>query len=359
MTTLRGKVSWFGGPDDMGVAPDEGLAFIYEVDDAPHLFLRDQPAGTTGLARRLDPAVHYLACRWNYEVSSKTELLGTMALVRAVKTGRAFTAYPADWGPHQDTDRLADISPGLMDALGIETDDEVEIVFPYQEEGATEMPYGSSIVISSGHSTKCRGASGVLDEVDEATRVVDRVGEMLRDRGVDVTTYHDTVSTTQNENLNRIVEFHNSKTRDLDVSVHFNAYVETENPMGTEVLFVSQSALAGEMSAAIADAGDFINRGAKKRTDLFFLNNTEQPSILIEVCFVDSVADTDFYQTGFDAICSAISDVLGGAEEATLPPPGEERPPRPPRPPSQPPLVRIDVEVVGDVAIIINGVPIT
>ena len=42
---------------------------------------------------------------------------------------------------------------------------------------------------------------------------------------------------------------------------------------------------------AISGCG-FINRGAKKRTDLFFLNNTEMPAILMEVCFVDSEADT-------------------------------------------------------------------
>ena len=34
---VTGKVSWFGGPDDTGVSPSEGLAFIYDIDDAPHL----------------------------------------------------------------------------------------------------------------------------------------------------------------------------------------------------------------------------------------------------------------------------------------------------------------------------------
>jgi hypothetical protein len=135
VTTVRGKVSWFGGPNDTGVAPDEGLAFIYDVADAPHLFLPDQPQGTTGLARRLDAyGVHYLAMRWDYDATPKSMLLENMAMVRAVKTGKAFVAYPADWGPHEDTGRVADISPDLMKALGIETDDEVEIVFPYEGE---------------------------------------------------------------------------------------------------------------------------------------------------------------------------------------------------------------------------------
>ena len=49
------------------------------------------------------------------------------------KTGRALTCSPADWGPHVDTGRVADISQGLMDALGIQTDDEVEVIFPYSK----------------------------------------------------------------------------------------------------------------------------------------------------------------------------------------------------------------------------------
>ncbi|TYL87419.1 N-acetylmuramoyl-L-alanine amidase [Bradyrhizobium cytisi] len=211
------------------------------------------------------------------------------------------------------------------------------------------------VVISSGHGKYVRGASGVLDEVDEAGRAVEQVADELRQRDAEVTTYHDDVSQSQSENLNRIVDFHNSKQRDLDVSVHFNAYVETDKPMGTEVLFVTQSALAGEMSSAIAEAGDLIDRGAKKRTDLFFLNNTEMPSILIETCFVDSEADAATYQAQFSSICDAIASVLGGSQEVVEPPPGQTEPP----PDKAPPTLRLDVEVTGEIAIIINGVPVT
>jgi N-acetylmuramoyl-L-alanine amidase len=127
----RGKVSWFGGPEDDGVAPDEGLAFIYEVEDKPELFLEEQPPNTTGLARRLDPAEFYIALRWDYDVFDKEYLRGNVfAKVHAPGTGKEFLASPADWGPHVSTNRVADISPGLMEALGIETDDEVEISFP-------------------------------------------------------------------------------------------------------------------------------------------------------------------------------------------------------------------------------------
>ena len=151
MTTLTGKVSWFGGPEDTGVSPSEGLAFIYEVRDAPWLFLPEQPPGTSGLARRLDPSIHYIACRWDYNQTPKSMLPGMVVQVRSTRTGQMFKAFPADWGPHVEIDRVADISPGLMEALGIQTDDEVEVYFPYHE--AIEeipMPY-PAIVISSGH----------------------------------------------------------------------------------------------------------------------------------------------------------------------------------------------------------------
>jgi N-acetylmuramoyl-L-alanine amidase len=174
------------------------------------------------------------------------------------------------------------------------------------------------IVISSGHGKYVRGASGVLDEVDEARRVVEQVALELRTRNVNVKTYHDDVSQQQSENLQRIVDYHNSQSRDLDVSVHFNAYVETTKPMGVEVLYLTQPELAAQMSAAISWCG-LLNRGPKKRSDLFFLNNTEQPAILIETCFVDSTADAAAYNQQFNAICAAIAGVL--SDQLVITPP--------------------------------------
>jgi N-acetylmuramoyl-L-alanine amidase len=315
MLEVRGKCSWFGGPNDTGVAPDEGLAFIAEVSQAPQLFLSYQPEGTTGLARRLNPHAHYIACRWDYDETPAFMLLEEMALVTATKTGKSLKCYPADWGPNENTGRVADLSPGALETLGIQTDDEVSVSFPYTSR-VPVPPSHKHIVISSGHGKYVRGASGILDEVDEARKVVERVAEELHDRKVNVKTFHDNTSKTQNENLHTIVDFHNAQVRDLDVSVHFNAYIETTSPMGTECLYVTQSTLAAQVASAVA-ANGFINRGAKKRTDLYFLNQTEMPSVLIEVCFVDSSADADVYEKQFDAICKAIARVLGGSEAKT------------------------------------------
>jgi N-acetylmuramoyl-L-alanine amidase len=172
------------------------------------------------------------------------------------------------------------------------------------------------VVISSGHGKYVRGASGYIDEVDEARLVVEEAARALRAMGVGVETFHDDVSHSQNENLERIVGFHNSNDRDLDISVHFNSTGTgaTSRPIGTEVLYVS-SAGQGHATAvvnSICSATGLINRGAKKRTDLYFLNQTEEPAILIETCFVDSKADTDIYHAKFTEICGAIAAAIAG-----------------------------------------------
>src|SRR4249920_1189885 len=133
---ITGKVSHFGGPSDIGVSPSEDLAWWEDWDDvvedkATELFLPHQPPNTTGLARRLNPDKFYLAMRWDYDTFSKDHLAtsGDRALVRA-ENGRQFLARPCDWGPNENTGRVADISPGLMTALGIETDDEITVTYP-------------------------------------------------------------------------------------------------------------------------------------------------------------------------------------------------------------------------------------
>jgi N-acetylmuramoyl-L-alanine amidase len=208
------------------------------------------------------------------------------------------------------------------------------------------------IVISSGHGKLIRGASGYLDEVDEARKVVNRVAEMLAGAGVKTEVFHDDVSTGQSENLERIVAFHNGEERDLDVSVHFNAYQTTTKPMGTECLFVSQEDLASEVAAAISHSGGFLNRGPKERDDLYFLNNTDEPAILIEVCFVDSTADAELYDRNFETICQAIASKISGVHI-------EDTPPAYTPPPSTGdvsiPVLTVTVDPPGSAKVVVKG----
>ncbi|HJG96803.1 MAG TPA: peptidoglycan-binding protein [Romboutsia timonensis] len=176
----------------------------------------------------------------------------------------------------------------------------------------------NQVNISSGHSINCQGMSDVINEVNEAIRVVNRVHDIVKASGKDCYKYHDTASSSL-QNLANIVNFHNQYKDGVDVSIHFNANAHTDNPMGVEVCYYSDSTLASQMSKAISDAGGFKNRGAKQRTGLYFLKRTNKTSILIEVCFGDSTKDCELYKANFEAICQAIAKTLIGDTSDHIP----------------------------------------
>lgn len=178
--------------------------------------------------------------------------------------------------------------------------------------------------ISSGHGKYVSGASSIIDEVVEARKVVNRVGEILKELGEEVNIYHDDTSKTQKANINNIVKYHNSTTREKDISIHFNSSKETDKPVGVEVLYYSDSNkdLASKVSKTISDASGLKNRGAKLRTDLGFLKSTQKGAIIIEVAFVDSSEDVRIYKEKFEDICIAIAEVISEKsykKETTIP----------------------------------------
>jgi hypothetical protein len=128
---FTGKMSTFGGPDDTGMTPQEGLALVHRYEDLPDYFLRP-PSDDEGLGRLLNPSKYYLACPWNYSVAPKSILVKTTAKVTNPRNGKFAEAQPVDWGPHPRTGRVADLSPGLADDLELETDDvcTVELSIP-------------------------------------------------------------------------------------------------------------------------------------------------------------------------------------------------------------------------------------
>lgn len=147
------------------------------------------------------------------------------------------------------------------------------------------------INVHGGHSLKCRGASGLLDEVNEDRAVKNKVIELLRANGHTVYDCTDDVGATQNANLRNIVNKCNAHKVDLDVSIHLNAGGGT----GTEVYVYSDSSKAKGYAQRIvnniSDSLGIRNRGVKTRTNLYVLRKTKSPSLLIECCFVDNATD--------------------------------------------------------------------
>jgi N-acetylmuramoyl-L-alanine amidase len=223
------------------------------------------------------------------------------------------------------------------------------------------------IAISSGHGLYIRGASAspnpepYNDEVDEVRQIVDQVHDLLTSAGHACVKFHDNTSTSQSANLDRIVDWHNSQSRDLDVSVHLNANQTTSSPMGCEVLFVTQETLAEQVSAAIATAGHFKDRGEKYRGDLAFLNGTSEPAILLECWFCDSSADCANGRQYRDAICEAIAEKIADVELDDIEPPAERPPIEPPeRPPeiTEQNYIEMRTASTGGVQVLINGATI-
>lgn len=147
------------------------------------------------------------------------------------------------------------------------------------------------INVHGGHSLKCRGASGLLDEVNEDRAVKNKVIELLRANGHTVYDCTDDAGATQNANLRNIVNKCNSHNVDLDVSIHLNAGGGT----GTEVYIYSDSSRAKGYAQRIvnniSNSLGIRNRGVKTRTNLYVLRKTKSPSLLVECCFVDNATD--------------------------------------------------------------------
>lgn len=175
------------------------------------------------------------------------------------------------------------------------------------------------ISISPGHWTVGTGAKDIIDEVTEARRVAKRVTEILRAAGITTNYIEDNVSKSQAQNLTYLVTQHNKTSRQLDVSIHFNASSgRQQRGIGTEVFYYDQQALAAKVSKAMANATGLIDRGAKQRKELAFLANTNKPAILLEVCFVNSTVDVAIYKRDFEKLCQAIANELAIAVGKTL-----------------------------------------
>jgi N-acetylmuramoyl-L-alanine amidase len=145
--------------------------------------------------------------------------------------------------------------------------------------------------IHGGHSLKCRGASGLLDEVNEDRAVKNKVIELLRNEGHTVYDCTDDNGKDQNSNLKAIVSKCNDHKVDLDVSIHLNAGGGT----GTEVYIYSDSSKAKDEATRIAEKISntlgIRNRGVKTSTKLYVLRKTNSPALLVECCFVDNATD--------------------------------------------------------------------
>lgn len=171
--------------------------------------------------------------------------------------------------------------------------------------------------VHGGHSLKCSGASGLLDEVKEDRAVKNKLIELLRANGYTVYDCTDDYSTTQKANLRNIVSKCNSHTVDLDISIHLNSGRNDSNgdgKTGGVEVFGYDDRIYGVAYKIAENISNTLGIGfhgspVKYRKDLFVLRETRAKAILIECCFVDDKDDANKWNATKCAM--AIASALG------------------------------------------------
>lgn len=190
------------------------------------------------------------------------------------------------------------------------------------------------IAVNGGHTPSSPGAGMYLNEVTCDRAVKNALIAELKARGHSVTDCTADDWMVYPQELNTQVNRANNSGADLGISIHFNAGGGT----GVEVLYHPASAggdgerYAAKISSALAKRLGIPNRGAKQRSDLWWLNGTNMTAVLVEACFVDHRNDEAAYnRVGPAAIAYTIADAVvgssGGSESAPTPKPEPVEPP--------------------------------
>jgi len=173
------------------------------------------------------------------------------------------------------------------------------------------------VTVHAGHNPSGKiacGASDLLDESTQARYIAKKVIKLLKKNGIKAINCTVNNGINQSDILRKICAKCNAVAdADLHISIHFNSgradKTGDKKVGGTEVLLTENVADKGDIAKRIcnqiAKLG-FTNRGVKINKNLYFLNHTKAPAILVEVCFVDDRDDYMLYTSDRDAVAEAI-----------------------------------------------------
>ena len=165
------------------------------------------------------------------------------------------------------------------------------------------------IVLDAGHGGANPGAvyKG-RQEKDDVLALTLAIGQILEDRGVDI--YYTRTTDIYESPAQKAMEG-NQVGADYFVSIHRNSSPYPNQYSGVESLVYSRYGEAAQMAYNInqqLEAVGFLNQGVNERTNLVVLNQTQMPSVLVEVGFINTDADNELFDTRFNDIAQAIAD---------------------------------------------------
>ncbi len=171
------------------------------------------------------------------------------------------------------------------------------------------------IAITVGHSILksglCTSADGVVNEYQYCKMLSDFLAKILRSTGctVDIIICPEKQFASKSQEKTYKLPRINGKKYDLVIELHLNSY--NGSAKGAEVLYCSNT---GKMYAqrVVNKLGTvFTSRGVKDRPDLYMLNSTDCPAIMIETFFCDNKGDYDIAtKVGNEGIARLIAEGL-------------------------------------------------
>lgn len=169
--------------------------------------------------------------------------------------------------------------------------------------------------IHAGHNPDglvASGAAGYMKESIENRRIVNYIMSHVDEKeGAVICDVTVNDGKSQNDILQRLCQRMNSVMSEINISIHLNAGCGA----GVECWTYGESDEAGILAMEICkkiSALGFRNRGVKQSKSLYILRHTVQPTIIVEVCFVDTVIDYETYmRIGYEKVAEAIMEALG------------------------------------------------
>ncbi|MDB2125579.1 N-acetylmuramoyl-L-alanine amidase [Clostridium paraputrificum] len=157
------------------------------------------------------------------------------------------------------------------------------------------------IGIDIGHNLRCDVGAVAIRREDELNLLVGRsLISKFKRVGIKVIECLPSSANSHRDSLSKRCRAANYGKVDVFLSIHHNA---CSGGYGSECLCIKggqQNALSERLSKVILEEVcklGFRNRGVKDRRDLYVINNTTMPAILIECAFVDSARDMNDYNT--------------------------------------------------------------
>jgi N-acetylmuramoyl-L-alanine amidase len=154
------------------------------------------------------------------------------------------------------------------------------------------------VVVDAGHGGTEVGATyGGIYEKDINLTIAKYVRAELEKNGVRVYMTRTTDVTTS---LSSRTTLANSINADLFVSIHNNAMTNKSSIKGTEVLYptstivkngISAYSLAVKLQNTVSGLAGTYNKGVINRNNLYVLNHTKMPAVIVEVAYMTNYSD--------------------------------------------------------------------